>query len=171
MYKIVHLFFSVLCYYSICHFLNAALYFQIKLYIPFLRGFCHFCSKKNAYLGQNIVFTTLDNTLHRFCCTIIFGHSTLLLFVFLIPGKWWVVGSAWAGRNPNDKKDNRTENEDDGLAQGGGDIANVSSALLEKAKKLRMNTDMRKNIFCIIMTCEVSFLLNSFLRFFFFEYA
>ena len=78
-----------------------------------------------------------------------------------------MVGSAWAGRNPNDKKDNRTENEDDGLAQGGGDIANVSSALLEKAKKLRMNTDMRKNIFCIIMTCEVSFLLNFFLRFFF----
>ena len=100
-----------------------------------------------------------------------FRHSTLLLFVFLNPGKWWVVGSAWAGRNPNDKKDNRAENEDDGLAQGGGDIANVSSALLEKAKKLRMNTDTRKNIFCIIMTCEVSFLLNSFLRFFFFEYA
>jgi len=69
-------------------------------------------------------------------------------------GKWWVVGSAWAGRNPNDKKDNRAENEDNGLAQGGGDITNVSSALLEKAKKLRMNTDMRKNIFCIIMTCE-----------------
>ena len=73
------------------------------------------------------------------------------------PGKWWVVGSAWAGRNPNDKKDNRAENEDDGLVKGDIETANISSALLEKAKKLRMNTEIRKNIFCIIMTCEVSF--------------
>ena len=63
-------------------------------------------------------------------------------------GKWWVVGSAWAGRGPN-----RNEKGEKGDTQN--IMVDASAALLEKAKKLRMNTELRKNIFCILMTSEV----------------
>lgn len=64
-------------------------------------------------------------------------------------GKWWVVGSAWTG-NINDisgaakasslKKSEQT----------------FSEQLLELARKQRMNTDERRNVFCILMSAEVS---------------
>lgn len=64
-------------------------------------------------------------------------------------GKWWVIGSAWSG-NISDisgsmkptahKKHQET----------------YSSELLELAKKQRMNTDERRNIFCVLMSAEVN---------------
>ncbi|XP_063243900.1 nucleolar MIF4G domain-containing protein 1 [Bacillus rossius redtenbacheri] len=67
-------------------------------------------------------------------------------------GRWWVVGSAWTGVLP-------------GEGQGGGAPGapppaalaaptQYSHQLLELARKQRMNTDVRRNVFCILMTAE-----------------
>ncbi|CAL1287966.1 unnamed protein product [Larinioides sclopetarius] len=64
-------------------------------------------------------------------------------------GKWWIVGSAWAESDDNDTKK---------LQAVKGNQLNlkteVSEKILELARKQHMNTDVRKTIFCIIMTAE-----------------
>lgn len=63
-------------------------------------------------------------------------------------GKWWVIGSAWSGNitdisgsiKPTAHKKEQEK---------------FSTELLELAKKQRMNTDERRNIFCILMSAEV----------------
>lgn len=67
-------------------------------------------------------------------------------------GKWWVVGSAWTGNIDDigaaaaaDKMHQSTKTEQ-----------KFSEQLLELARKQRMNTDERRNIFCILMSAEVS---------------
>lgn len=65
-------------------------------------------------------------------------------------GRWWVVGSAWTG-NLNDigaasKSLNKSSRKEE---------QKFSQQLLELAKKQRMNTDDRRNIFCILMSAEV----------------
>lgn len=72
-----------------------------------------------------------------------------IIFVFTWPiladekGKWWVVGSAWVGNTETKTPETKKE------------AANTfSQKLLELASKQRMNTDTRKNIFCIIMSAE-----------------
>uniref|UniRef100_T1JAJ7 MI domain-containing protein n=1 Tax=Strigamia maritima TaxID=126957 RepID=T1JAJ7_STRMM len=61
-------------------------------------------------------------------------------------GRWWIVGSSWSGDQLSnlDKKSN------------GATVATVqiNEKILALAKKQRMNTDIRRNIFCIIMTAE-----------------
>ncbi|XP_035790197.1 nucleolar MIF4G domain-containing protein 1 homolog [Anopheles albimanus] len=64
-------------------------------------------------------------------------------------GKWWLVGSAWhgapsavAGKTPVAAGRDVT---------GGGQF---SEQLLELARQQRMNTDDRRNVFCIVMSAE-----------------
>lgn len=59
-------------------------------------------------------------------------------------GKWWIVGSAWTGKSSNNnvEETKKTSKED------------FSEKLLELARAQRMNTDTRRNIFCIIMSAE-----------------
>lgn len=60
-------------------------------------------------------------------------------------GKWWLVGSAWAGNDSSDKK-----------------ISNESTIIHDEhrekifalAKKQRMNTDAKRNVFYFLMTAE-----------------
>lgn len=63
-------------------------------------------------------------------------------------GKWWVVGSAWTG-NINDisaaSKSSSTKKSEQ----------KFSEQLMELARKQRMNTDERRNVFCILMSAEV----------------
>lgn len=63
-------------------------------------------------------------------------------------GKWWVVGSAWTG-NINDisaaAKSSSTKKTEQ----------KFSEQLLELARKQRMNTDERRNVFCVLMSAEV----------------
>uniref|UniRef100_F6XVD3 Nucleolar MIF4G domain-containing protein 1 n=1 Tax=Ciona intestinalis TaxID=7719 RepID=F6XVD3_CIOIN len=59
-------------------------------------------------------------------------------------GRWWIVGSSWKGV-PMLKKSTETTVEVD---------TNVSSQLIEAARKLRMNTDVRRGIFYAIMSAE-----------------
>ncbi|XP_043229097.1 nucleolar MIF4G domain-containing protein 1-like [Amphibalanus amphitrite] len=71
-------------------------------------------------------------------------------------GKWWVVGSAWSGT----LKERQTADADP--ATGGGRGAQppappaqqYSAQLLELARQQRMNTDLRRNVFCVIMSAE-----------------
>lgn len=62
-------------------------------------------------------------------------------------GKWWVVGSAWTGKTSAssavDTKVQKIVNAD-----------SISAKLLALAKKQRMSTEDRKNVFCIIMSAE-----------------
>ncbi|CAH0694798.1 unnamed protein product [Spodoptera exigua] len=58
-------------------------------------------------------------------------------------GKWWVVGSAWEGNMPRleEKPSNKT-------------VPTADQKLLELARQQRMNTDVRRSIFCVIMAAE-----------------
>lgn len=58
-------------------------------------------------------------------------------------GKWWLVGSAWK----NEEGVVKTPQEKPSKEK-------YSARLLELAKKQRMNTDNRRNIFCVLMTAE-----------------
>ncbi len=64
-------------------------------------------------------------------------------------GRWWVVGSAWSGQGPT-AASSLVEEESTNT----GDEPQYSTALLEMARKQRMNTEVRRNIFCILMTAE-----------------
>ncbi|XP_078044446.1 nucleolar MIF4G domain-containing protein 1 [Augochlora pura] len=59
-------------------------------------------------------------------------------------GKWWIVGSAWVGSN-------NTANHEVVKIQ---DKFRFGKKLLDLAEKQRMNTDTRRNIFCVLMTAE-----------------
>ncbi|NXU54797.1 NOM1 protein, partial [Turnix velox] len=61
-------------------------------------------------------------------------------------GRWWIVGSSWSGApmiNDTSKK-----------AEQKLKIGKVSSKIMELARKQRMNTDIRRSIFCVLMTSE-----------------
>uniref|UniRef100_H0WHX5 Nucleolar MIF4G domain-containing protein 1 n=2 Tax=Otolemur garnettii TaxID=30611 RepID=H0WHX5_OTOGA len=61
-------------------------------------------------------------------------------------GRWWIVGSAWSGAPMIDSSHRmHLPRQPSGM---------VSSKILELARKQRMNTDIRRNIFCTIMTSE-----------------
>nr|XP_023694480.1 nucleolar MIF4G domain-containing protein 1 isoform X1 [Paramormyrops kingsleyae] len=60
-------------------------------------------------------------------------------------GRWWIVGSSWSGA-PMIGEHGKTQ---PAAAEG-----QFSAKVLELARKQRMNTDVRKSIFCIIMTSE-----------------
>ncbi|XP_058978593.1 nucleolar MIF4G domain-containing protein 1 homolog [Musca domestica] len=65
-------------------------------------------------------------------------------------GKWWVVGSAWTG-NINEMAAAQKKQEK------GGDSSKserFSEQLLKLAKQQKMNTEERRNIFCIIMSAD-----------------
>uniref|UniRef100_A0A0A1XJE7 Nucleolar MIF4G domain-containing protein 1 homolog n=1 Tax=Zeugodacus cucurbitae TaxID=28588 RepID=A0A0A1XJE7_ZEUCU len=64
-------------------------------------------------------------------------------------GKWWVVGSAWSG-NIDDINSASKQKKDDGVVAG----QRFSEKLLKLAKQQKMNTEERRNIFCIIMGAE-----------------
>ncbi|XP_044775961.1 nucleolar MIF4G domain-containing protein 1 [Neomonachus schauinslandi] len=61
-------------------------------------------------------------------------------------GRWWIVGSAWSGAPMIDNSQQKVlEKQPSGT---------VSGKILELARKQRMNTDVRRNIFCTVMTSE-----------------
>lgn len=62
-------------------------------------------------------------------------------------GRWWIVGSAWSER---EKSSTSKENQNSTLLP----KSKYSEKLLELAQKQHMNTDVRKSVFCIIMTAE-----------------
>ncbi|XP_070167373.1 nucleolar MIF4G domain-containing protein 1 homolog [Polyergus mexicanus] len=59
-------------------------------------------------------------------------------------GKWWIVGSAWSGLKEIAKFEKSSEDKKE----------KYSEKILELAQKQRMNTDVRRDIFCVLMTAE-----------------
>ncbi|KAM8823688.1 nucleolar MIF4G domain-containing protein 1 [Spinachia spinachia] len=62
-------------------------------------------------------------------------------------GRWWIVGSSWSGAPMNAERGSAPST---GGAAGG----QFSAKVLDLARKQRMNTEVRRNIFCVIMTSE-----------------
>lgn len=60
-------------------------------------------------------------------------------------GRWWIVGSAWIERKVQESQNSN---------QNAQKIPKFSKKLLLLAKKLRMNTELRRTIFCIITSAE-----------------
>lgn len=72
-------------------------------------------------------------------------------------GKWWVVGSAWTGHiktTETDAKGNSAKKSSQ----------RFSEKLLELARKQRMNTEDRRNVFCVLMSAEVTIMCIFFHR-------
>ncbi|XP_050798192.1 nucleolar MIF4G domain-containing protein 1 isoform X1 [Gopherus flavomarginatus] len=61
-------------------------------------------------------------------------------------GRWWIVGSSWSGAPMIDSTSSKTQHK---LP-----VGKMSSKMLELARKQRMNTDIRRNIFCVLMSSE-----------------
>ncbi|KAK4826377.1 hypothetical protein QYF61_008048 [Mycteria americana] len=61
-------------------------------------------------------------------------------------GRWWIVGSSWSGAPMIDDTNSKTQQKLH--------IGKVSSKIMELARKQRMNTDIRRSIFCVLMTSE-----------------
>ncbi|CAB4055656.1 NOM1 [Lepeophtheirus salmonis] len=61
-------------------------------------------------------------------------------------GRWWIVGSAWAG---NENNNNERLQPDPASKE-----KQFSSHILNLARKMRMNTHSRKMIFCSVMSAE-----------------
>ncbi|XP_054266390.1 nucleolar MIF4G domain-containing protein 1 [Macrosteles quadrilineatus] len=59
-------------------------------------------------------------------------------------GRWWIVGSAWTGVESTPTPNSATPASD----------SQYSQTVLDLARKQRMNTDTRRNIFCILVTAE-----------------
>ncbi|KAK6492218.1 nucleolar MIF4G domain-containing protein 1-like isoform X1 [Huso huso] len=58
-------------------------------------------------------------------------------------GRWWIVGSSWSGAPMIGSSTQQKQS-----------TGQVSSKILELARKQRMNTDIRRNVFCVLMTSE-----------------
>ncbi|XP_064361819.1 nucleolar MIF4G domain-containing protein 1 isoform X2 [Dromaius novaehollandiae] len=61
-------------------------------------------------------------------------------------GRWWIVGSSWSGAPMIVGTNSKTQQKLH--------IGKVSSKIMELARKQRMNTDIRRGIFCVLMTSE-----------------
>ncbi|KAM9287824.1 nucleolar MIF4G domain-containing protein 1 isoform 2-T2 [Cariama cristata] len=61
-------------------------------------------------------------------------------------GRWWIVGSSWSGAPMIDDTNSKTQQKLH--------VGKVSSKIMELARKQRMNTDIRRSIFCVLMTSE-----------------
>jgi nucleolar MIF4G domain-containing protein 1 len=59
-------------------------------------------------------------------------------------GRWWIVGSAWTGKETNNTGSSK-------VVPG---ASESDSWILDLARKQRMNTDLRKSVFSIIVTSE-----------------
>ncbi|XP_074549363.1 nucleolar MIF4G domain-containing protein 1 [Halichoeres trimaculatus] len=63
-------------------------------------------------------------------------------------GRWWIVGSSWSGA-PMINKEQDSASLKQSTTEG-----QFSAKVLDLARKQRMNTEVRRNIFCVIMTSE-----------------
>lgn len=62
-------------------------------------------------------------------------------------GKWWLVGAAWNGDPLDESKEN---------SLGTASVVDQENKLLKLARKQGMNTDIRRSIFVVLMSSEVS---------------
>jgi nucleolar MIF4G domain-containing protein 1 len=68
-------------------------------------------------------------------------------------GKWWLVGAGWSGNPLVDRQEQKAKEKPKKVKQ---PALEQEEQLLEVAKKQGMNTDIRRSIFVVLMTSEVS---------------
>jgi nucleolar MIF4G domain-containing protein 1 len=66
-------------------------------------------------------------------------------------GRWWKVGAKWAGHINNNAKGTQLDKDHNSNEKSTPQVDAKQKALLALAAKQRMNTDLRRSIFCIIM--------------------
>jgi nucleolar MIF4G domain-containing protein 1 len=75
-------------------------------------------------------------------------------------GRWWIVGSAWNLKENQKSEGNEISKskatESEFMSGGEG----FSEKILQLAKAQHMNTDVRRAVFCIIVSAEVLFFLS-----------
>lgn len=69
-------------------------------------------------------------------------------------GKWWVVGSAWSGNVNDIGAAASAPAKGSKQAAAFAEATQFSATILALAKAQRMNTDDRRNVFCVLMTAE-----------------
>lgn len=72
-------------------------------------------------------------------------------------GKWWLVGAAWSGDPLVEHKENTVANASNNSSADGPS----ESTLMKLARKQGMNTDIRRNIFVILMSSAVSCIIRA----------
>jgi len=75
-------------------------------------------------------------------------------------GKWWLVGAGWGGNPLVEARESMAD-----IQVNGKDITIVNDStgyLLKLARKQGMNTDIRRSIFVVLMSSDVSRLSDSF---------
>ena len=75
----------------------------------------------------------------------VFAYMDSNITCLLAAGRWWIVGSAWTGRDTPSLSTSVTSSQ-----------IGSESWVLDLARRQRMTTDVRKNVFSVIMTSEVS---------------
>lgn len=74
-------------------------------------------------------------------------------------GKWWLVGAGWSGNPLVELEQQREQAKSSGKTEKTGkkkEEKDSEAALLELARKQGMNTDVRRGVFVVLMTSEVS---------------
>ncbi|XP_034243707.1 nucleolar MIF4G domain-containing protein 1 homolog [Thrips palmi] len=69
-------------------------------------------------------------------------------------GRWWIVGSAWTGHLPGENPESNQNSLSEDTTKSVKSSDKYSAQLLELVRKQRMNTGVRKDIFCILMSAE-----------------
>lgn len=81
------------------------------------------------------------------------GDCLFVCFVAETKGRWWIVGSAWNGSVSNGGSEEKQKQKQSSKTDS---ALTFDEKLLNLARKHRMSTDIRKNIFCILMSAEVN---------------
>ncbi|XP_063964837.1 nucleolar MIF4G domain-containing protein 1-like [Lytechinus pictus] len=83
-----------------------------------------------------------DSTLHISLADLIMADQR---------GRWWIVGSAWSGLGPRQEVGSQSSGQAEQMA---GNSQEGSQKITELSRQQRMNTDIRRTIFSVIMTAE-----------------
>ena len=70
-------------------------------------------------------------------------------------GKWWLVGAAWGGDPLVDRQQDASATDSSTKK-----VESTENVLQKLAKKQGMNTDIRRSIFVVLMSSEVSTLIS-----------
>ncbi|KAK7473335.1 hypothetical protein BaRGS_00035383 [Batillaria attramentaria] len=71
-----------------------------------------------------------------------------------VAGRWWLVGSAWDGRAVEIKSSDHGKASTNVSSKVSSVVGSVSQKLVDVARKLHMNSDVRRSIFFVLMSSE-----------------
>lgn len=100
-------------------------------------------------------FSDVNEKLTDYCTHIVLAHEPLRISLEDLhtaerKGKWWLVGAAWGGDPLVDRRETTKADENVDASDMG------NNNLLKLAQKQGMNTDIRRSIFVVLMSSDVS---------------